>query len=643
MGKWAYTKGAWLLWWLLAWQCVQAQEPELQLSFKRQNNFTYTTIGDLNYRFQKDKYRFHLTLHHDHLLNSSRRDNPFIQFYVRTYLWQFWDWKEKFSFASLIESDIFFNSENQRHTLYFGAEYRPIPQLKITPLFGYSWDYRSGILDQGFSPAIYLDARHEWDDGLKMQTQLYARTKQIDPRHQRNLVFSSFWGREIGELAELSFGLKIGSNEIDNYRNSTVEKIKSDTLMPMLSLRYRLMEGLFWETENQMRISRRQFDYVPFQGVMPTLNNLAFNQTEFYSLQKLAYRRTNLRAFFSYEYEYIIRRYNLENSTNLSELEYGQRLEREQQKDYLRNLNAFEVNMAWQVDPRHELVLTGSNRYLQYDTPSESNYDDHDEITYALGTEWKARWSRTFFTRYKITGNVRKYAFLFKERSQDNYTQQSLRLEFDYRWEPLRYLSIRGSQFIYVTYNIKDFVDLNRTDRSTRNLETKLDIDYRFSKKWRSTVKLYRKEWHVSYINWETFTETTLDTNHIFIAEWQNQYRLKSPFKRSRLFADFGYKHLNQRKFQNTAMLNTENVLVPINLHIRSRQTGPVTGFRLIKRAPASISLSIWWQLQIQDFEFREVERFSTLSASYRQQDLETVTTTFRPFIQFQANMWLGK
>ena len=632
-----------LLWWLLSCQAIQAQMPDLQLSFKRQNNFTYTTIGDLHYTLKKDKYRLDLSLHHDHLLNTSRRDNPFVQFYVRTHLWQYWDWKKKLSFASKIESDVFINTENQRHTFYIGAEYRPIPQLKITPLLGYSWDFRSGILDQGLSPAIYIDAQHEWEDGLKMQTQLYARTKQINPRHQRNLAFSSFWGRKIGELAELSFGLKIGSNEIDNYREPSIEKIKSDTLMPMLALRYRLLPGLYWETENEMRISRRQFDYVAYKGIDPTINDLSFNQTAFYSLQKLAFSKAKIRAFVSYEYEYIIRRYALENTTNLSELVYNQRLDREQQKDYLRNLNAFEINMNWKVDPRHELVLTGSNHYLQYDTPSTSNYDDHDELTFGLGTEWRARWSKTFYTRYKVVGNVRKYAFLFKERSQDNYTQQSLRLEFDYRWEPLRYLSVRGSQYIYVTYNIKDFVDLNLTDRSTRNLESKLEVDYRFGKKWRSKVKLYRKEWHVSYINWEAFTETTLDTNTIFIAEWENQYRLKSPFKRSRLFLDFGYKHLNQLKYQNTAMLNSENVLVPINLHSRNRQTGPVTGFRLLKRAPASITLSVWWQLQVQDFEFLEVERFSTLSASHRQADLESITTSFRPFIQFQANMWLGK
>jgi len=504
---------------------------------------------------------------------------------------------------------------------------------------GYSWDFRDGRLDQGLSPALKVGIRHRWGDGLQTQTDVFVRYKDISPRQQRNIMLESLWAYEVGSIAQLSFGLKAGSNEIDDYRSGSVERIISDTLNPVLNLRYQLLDGLFWETENQLLLTRRSFLYEPFAANEAEFNSLSFGQTEFYTLQKLAFAKKKWRSYFSYEYQYIVRRYDLQNSLELSELDFERLREREKQKDYLRNLNSFEFMLDYQLSRRHNLRLQGSNRYLQYDTPSEDNFDDHDELNYSLGLEWKTRWSRKFQTRYKLGGQHRQYAFLFKERSQDNYTQRSLRLEFGYQWQPLKRLHIKGEQFIYVTYNVKDFEDRNRTDRSTRNLETRLEVNYRPTKKWDAELSFYRRETHVSYLNWELFTETTLDTNRIQILELNNAIQLKSPLKKTRLFVDAGYKHFVQSRLQNTAMLDLENRLVPINLRIRTIQTGPRTGFRLRMRGGAGIQATIWWQYQIQDFRFQEAERFLTLSASYRQQDLEQVKTAFRPFVNLRANL----
>lgn len=634
--KWLYCC---LLLFLIKGGELYAQTPNLHLQFARQNNFTYTTQFDFNYELEKGRYRMDMQFHHDHLLNSARQDDPFIQFYIRTSLWQYYDLSRRFALASWIESDQFFHTENQRYSLYLGAEYKPVPQVRVVPLLGYSWDYRDGRLDQGISPALKVGIRHKWDDGLQTETDIFLRYKNISPRQQRNLMLQNMWAYEVGDQAQISFGLKAGSNEIDDYRSGSVERIISDTLNPVLSLRYKVLPNWYWETANQILLSRRSFIYEPFETNETEFNSLRFSQTEFYTLQKLAYSKNKLRAYFSYEYEYIVRRYDLENSLELSELDFERLREREKQKDYLRSMNAFELFINYQLNKRHELRVQGSNRYLQYDTPNEDNFDDHDELNYGLGLEWKTRWSRKFQTSYKLSGQKRQYAFLFKERSQDNYTQRALRLEFGFQWEPLPRLSLKGEQDIYVTYNVKDFEDRNRTDRSTRNLESRLEARYRPHSKWNIETSYYRKETHVSYLNWELFTETTLDTNRIQIFEIKNTLRVKSPWKKARLFTDLGYKHFEQSRLQNTAMLDLENKLIPINLRIRTIQTGPQTGFRIVLRGGAGIETAIWWQYQIQDFRFQEGEKFLTLSASYRQRDLEEVKTAFRPFVSLKMNL----
>ena len=216
-------------------------------------------------------------------------------------------------------------------------------------------------------------------------------------------------------------------------------------------------------------------------------------------------------------------------------------------------------------------------------------------------------------------------------------------MEFDYRWEALKNLVIDGEQLIYVTYNIKDFEDINRTDRSTRNLESRININYRPGRKWDIQTTFYRKETHVSYIDWAQFAETTLDTIITYIATHKHEIQLKSPWKNSRLFVDLGYRHFQQSRLFNTSMTSLENLLVPINLKIRNYQTGPQTGIRLVNRSPATLDLSIWWQMQILDFQYREIENFTSISANYKEETLQKQTRIFRPFVKLRMNFGWGK
>ena len=579
---------------------------------------------------------------HDNLFNS-RISNPLVQFYIGNRLWQYYQVKPKWEAASWLETDQFFNTSNQRYSIYLGARYKPLPYLSITPLIGYSWDYRSEILDQGFSPALRLKSNYEWKDGSILQTQVLLRTKYINPRHQRNLQLRTYWAKTFSEFSGISLGLRAGSNEMDNYKSKSVEQIKADTISTQLGLRYRLMPGVFWESDNEFTLSQRQFDYKRFNTSEVEFNDLSFQQTEVYSRQKLSFAFDKLNGLFNYEYTYLGRGYELENSKLLPEREFDRLLNRERQKDYFRKRTNLELYLNYVFNPKHTLSITGTNRYLQYDTPSEDNFDDHDELSYALSGELKSSWSRRLFTRYKLIGLVRQYAFLFRERSQDNYTQRTLRMEFDYRWQALNNLTFSGEQYIYVTYNVKDFPDLNLTDRSTRNMESLLEIDYRHSRNLDSELKLYRKQIHVSYLNWDLFTETTLDTTTTWIFEQTNKIQLKLPWESSRLILDVGYKHFTQTRFQNTSMTSLQNILTPINLHFRSHQTGPVTGFRWFHKKPAQIELSLWWQLQYQDFKYHELGKLSNLSTNYREEDLLKTEISFRPFIKLEVNVLLEK
>ena len=615
--------------------------PGLQLTYERQNNFTYGARINLLYRWEQGRYSGEARLFHDNLMNTRRTGSPFVLLLVRGHVWQHYRLRPQWSLSSWIETDQFWTTQNQRYQVYAGATWEPSPALRVRPLIGYSWDYRSGQLDQGLTPALAVSSRYDWGDGLTMETEFFGRVKYIEPRHQRNVTFLSRWNKRFGEEAALSLEVQAGSNQMDDYKSASIERIKSDSVAASLSWQYRLMPGLIWTSQSELLYTRRAFDYDRYTAAEAEFNDLRFGQPQWRTRQQVSFRRPQWDGAFTFAYETLNRAYDLDNSRQLPEREFERLVQREAQKDYFRRQTALDLQLNYRPAPRQVVSLTGTNRYLQYDTPAADNFDDHDELNYGLSLEWQASWTRTFSTRYRLLGNVRRYAFLFSERSQDNYTQPTLRLDFGYQWQVRPQLRISGEQVLYVTYNVKDFEDRNRTDRSTRNLETRLEMEARPAPRWDMSLSLYRRELHVSYLNWAAFTETPLDTTVTYLGEWRNAWQRPTAKRIWHYTLEAGYKHFSQLRYFNTSMINLENILTPINLHNRSHQTGPVTGAQVRRRGRGSLSLSVWWQLQYQDFRYREIARLTTLSTGYREADLRRAQVNFRPFLKLEFNLVL--
>mgnify|MGYP006268105109 CR=1 FL=1 len=641
LGKWTFGLLGLLLS-SLAWGQDLAT-PELlrpsqaQLSFVRQNNFTYSTRLLTHYRHAGPRYEWQLDLSHEQLFNTSRQTDRFVQLQLNAQLWQFWRLSNKWSVASWLEVDQFWNNGTQRYSAYAGLRYEPFEGLSLTPLLGYSYDYRQEILDQGLSPGIRAESRYTFGDGLQMRSHLLARVKYIDPRRQRNLHFVSEWAKVFGPNAAVNLRLHAGRNQMDDYLSESIERIKADTVGVALHLQYPLRPGLIWQSQNSAQLSQREFDYDLWQGEEPEFNDLSFDQVEFRTWQRLSFRRQRWDGRFTYEYQSLGRGYELQNSLELPEPTFRRLVEQERQKDFFRRLHNLDFTLNYRPNARDRFTLSGNNRYLMWDTPSEENYDDHDELYYGLGLEWEANWSRKLMTRYQLIGGIRRYAFLFAERSQDNYTQRNLRLDFDFRWNISPQLSLSGQQYLYVTYNVKDFEDRNLTDRSTRNLESRAQLRYRPQPRWDFELNFYRKETHLSYLNWGAFSETPLDTLTQYLIEGEAHLMLGrgGPL---RLRLEAGYKHFSQLRDLNTSMLSLQNILTPINLQIRTHQTGPLTGFRVLARGGSSLEFSVWWQIQDQNYRFQEIERFTSLSAGYREEVLRQREVNLRPFLNLRLN-----
>ncbi len=630
----------------------QQDRPMVKIAFDRQNDFTFSTMLDAWYSYKKERYTLDFRLSHSNIYNSTRTEGQFVQMYFRSSIWQHFQVVPKLDIASWIETDQYVNNQNEKINVYGGIRYKPWPFLQITPLLGYTWDTRSAILgavgpqvklDQGLTPAVFLISEHGWDDNLKMRTQLTARYKDISPRRQHNLVLDHDWFKTFDEGVNLDVGLHTSSHELDDYQGNSVKRILSDSIMPHLELTYAFLPGLEWQSSNNLLLHRRRFLFRNIVLPQPEENDLTFQGVEVGTTQRFSVLRKRFQASVSYEFQFSSRSYDLKNNLDLIATEFEARVEREKQKDFVKNFQKVEGMLQLPLGKRQKLEGRITNQYLQYDTPSETNFDDRDELSWVASSKWTSAWNKSFVTSLDLQGNYRHYAFLLKEKSQDNYIQRSLRLDFDFAWDIGKRLRLEGQQAIYVTYNVKDFADFNKTDRSTRNLESNFKGTWRPTARLQGDLSFRRKETHQSYLNWAEFSETTLDTNRILTIENRWRWQLSRSNRQRQWYVEAGYKHFDQTKRFKANIIGFDNLLKAISLRQISLQTGPLFALGYRHRNQSTIDLGVWMHVQLKESKYSVLATDQIFGPAQPEAALQDVQIALRPYPTARINYFFGR
>lgn len=653
-----YWCGRDLLLWLFLLLCAfpatvlaQDDRPMLRLSFDRQNDFTFSTDLSTWNHVERGRYTLDFQLRHSNIYNTTRAEGKLVQLYIHSDIWQYFKLTKNLDAASWVETDQYVKNQNEKISLYGGVRYRPWSFLEISPLLGYTWDTRTASLgtsgpalrvDHGITPALFLKAAHQFPDSLSMETVLVARYKDIRPRRQHNLILQQEWRKLFEEGVMIATGIRAGSHELDDYQATSVKRIMSDSIMPYLELGYAFAPGLDWRSQNSLMAHRRRFLFQNLAAETPVENDLTFSGLELSSIQKLQFIKGKFRASAAYEFMYSSRSYALTNNTGLNSNDFERREALEKQKDFLKNYQKVEFLVQNPIGKRHVLESRITNQYLQYDTQSEENFDDRDELSWIGSGKWMTKWDKRLFTSLNLHGNYRHYAFLLKEKSQDNYIQRALRLDFDFNWDVTKYLRLEGQQSIYVTYNVKDFVDYNKTDRSTRNLESNFKALWHPTRNFQAESNFRRKETHQSYLNWEEFSETTLDTNRILTTDVKFRQFFDGKAGISQFYVEGGYKHFDQTKRFKTNMVGLDNRLKAISLREISLQTGPLLAIGYRNKHQSTIDIGLWTQFQIHKNRFDILDTDQIFGAALQESELNNINFEFRPYITARVNYFWG-
>ena len=613
----------------------------LQFRFIRQNNFTFLSSEDLSYSGKWKRFEFSIVQHHDNIFNSARKDDPFVQLYFSNSVWFGFPGTSKVKAVTWFESDHFVNTQNEKIQLYGGVSIKKIKGLEAIPLIGYSWDKRNNILNTGITPALLLHYNKTLQGNLFVRADAFLRTKYIDPRFQKNMSLIMSLGKSIGKQVYLSLDGVGGLHELDDFISNSVQKIYSDTVSIRGNLRYGINKYWTFESLGMFSYKKRKFEYKPLYQELPEFNTLYFEQSDFITEQKLTFSRKKLYLLGAYETNIINRFYTLENTLGINDYLFKQSEDREKEKDYFSVYQKIRAFGSVNLNAKHIISSEYFSQYMKYDTPSELNFDDRDELTHVGNISHKAEWTKQIRSILEMTANYRYFGFLYEQKSKDNYRQWNLKYRFFFEWELFPDLKLKADQQVYVTYNIKVFGDPLQTDRSTRNLETNYALQKIWLKKYLTTMSIDHKVLHLSYLNWDKFSETTLDSTYFTTIKFEQKMPLSKNSKNWQTNVLAGYKYFSQVKHQNSGMYTLDNVYQNINLRNYNIQNGPYCSLFLNSKKNSSLMMNIWFQTQIVKFKYRNTGGQFVPAVPYKEEDLMKSSKVFRPFVECLLNFSL--
>lgn len=406
------------------------------------------------------------------------------------------------------------------HTLLTGLAFYPFDALSVTPMGGYRWDTQGGLHDRGGVIGLEAELLPIDLDGYRFSGSGRLRRDAVDPRILENHAAQLGIYRPFGPFSLDSLDISFLQTRREFYsRGDSAIESRTDRSFSLANLlAYEVARNL--TTTIFVNIGNRMLD----RDERPLLD-AAYSPTTFDTQIEEFRLDTYLQAAFhsaDNETSALVRLGYSERSEahrakapdrmppNIGVL-FGERNKQEQTKDNLARRVALTGGLATPLFSSTGLFLTGSAGILRYDTPSELNFEDRDELLIAVSLGLRQSFSRSLEAVLTLDGTMSHLVYLLKERSANNNFNRVLRLAPRTSWRPVSWFSTTNAFEVLANYTIYDFEQQVALVRSFSYRQfswidsTQVEFTPRVGLDFFTYLKLYER----GLLKWDEFRERT--------------------------------------------------------------------------------------------------------------------------------------
>jgi hypothetical protein len=253
---------------------------------------------------------------------------------------------------------------------------------------------------------------------------------------------------------------------------------------------------------------------------------------------------------------------------------------REAEKNNHSTIFKLNSNLFYNFNLMNRLEMNGSASILKYDTQSEVNFDDRDELGLLIYLGHRFNNLRNLILVTSVDLNLYHTVYIFSQKSSNNNWNRVLRFTSRSFFTPAKWMRNIGTFSVLANYTVYDFQDIVSTVKSYsfRQMNIKDSLILRFTKHIGADiygeVKLYER----GELNWNAFSQRPINYYEDKIINSELNY-----FFNKFITLSAGYKYFEQRRFN---YVNGERVF---DTFIRT--SGPFAGLKIYWKRNSTVEI----------------------------------------------------
>lgn len=404
------------------------------------------------------------------------------------------------------------------HSLLGGVEFVPVPFVALTPMIGYRWDNQADMRDRGMTTYLAAQTRGIDLDGTQIAGAAQYREDHLDPRkldsHFARLGAQKYFSATARDSVEI--GVYHTRREFyalaDSNIESRLDNVFSFTNLLDYDIDRNFLATLFL-TVNSRGLDK---DYRRTAASPPPgpLFDTRIEEFRLETFLQTSYRSPDNRSFGSLRLSYSERNEThsakpIPNASSGVLTLYNDRNRQEQTKDNLAQRSSLAGMASWPLSLSDRVSIAGAASILRYDTPSDENFEDRDELLIAASIATTHRITRHLDVAVTLDGNLSHLVYLLKERSANNNINRVLRLSPRTTFRPAPFFTTTNGFEVLANYTVYDFEEQTTLVRSFsyRQFGWIDSTTVRFTDRLAFDFFLYLKLYERGQLRWSEFTE----------------------------------------------------------------------------------------------------------------------------------------
>jgi hypothetical protein len=445
------------------------------------------------------------------------------------YLWAIgqYNLNEKIQFGIHFNNNIYADDRNvglNRATLLTSSIYLkflPDEKIQITPFLGFEQNNQIGISDNGFIYGTEANIRRFEVGDFEINSFFKFHNEEISPRKNVLQVISFDLQNKIEENFSNVISGYYSQQRRDFYfaneQNTTTESTSYDNIQSRTESSYFVQDRIKFSP----LYSPFSFDLLgraAWRGIdretrfisESTSTNYYDTKIEELKLELASvadYKTENLNLSIRFTFSERDEKHRPIRTETMSTFFYEDRKRLEEEKNNTSALSNISFIGQILLSSKDRLLLSLFHRKLKYDTPSENNFDDRDELLSMGRLFYEHEFNPMFRAFLNLEGSLNKTVYILTERSANNNIKRILKFSSGGTFNSGGFNSTNSAE-VSANYTVFDYEELNPNYRSYsfRQFAFRDSSKLRFNKSFSFHIAGYVKLSEQGDFKWSSFS-----------------------------------------------------------------------------------------------------------------------------------------